>query len=76
MYLRLLSEAYFSLSPPGNKKAEEDIQLWKKQEAAAKVEEVNSPSQEEKGAPKVGVNTSEHLSKTMSPFLLLFLKMK
>ncbi|XP_053119137.1 formin-like protein 1 isoform X3 [Hemicordylus capensis] len=34
------------------KKAEEDIQLWKKQEAALKEEESNSPGKKEESAPK------------------------
>uniref|UniRef100_A0A670IZB5 Formin like 1 n=1 Tax=Podarcis muralis TaxID=64176 RepID=A0A670IZB5_PODMU len=54
------------------KKAEEDIQLWKKQEAAAKVEEVNSPSQEEKGAPK----SPTHKAKRQQMDLISELKKK
>ncbi|XP_077773577.1 formin-like protein 1 isoform X2 [Podarcis muralis] len=54
------------------KKAEEDIQLWKKQEAAAKVEEVNSPSQEEKAAPK----SPTHKAKRQQMDLISELKKK
>nr|XP_034991396.1 formin-like protein 1 isoform X4 [Zootoca vivipara] len=54
------------------KKAEEDIQLWKKQEAAAKVEEVNSPSQEEKAAQK----SPTHKAKRQQMDLISELKKK
>lgn len=37
------------------KKAEEDIKVWKKQEAAAKEEESVSPGKEEQAVPKVWV---------------------
>ncbi|XP_033025891.1 formin-like protein 1 isoform X5 [Lacerta agilis] len=54
------------------KKAEEDIQLWKKQEAAAKVEEVNSLNQEEKAAPK----SPTHKAKRQQMDLISELKKK
>ncbi|XP_061448168.1 formin-like protein 1 isoform X2 [Rhineura floridana] len=55
-----------------HKKAEEDIQLWRKQEAAAKVEEIDSPSQEEKAAPK----SPTHKAKRQQMDLISELKKK
>ncbi|XP_042332478.1 formin-like protein 1 isoform X2 [Sceloporus undulatus] len=54
------------------KKAEEDIQLWKKQEAAAKEEELDSPKKEEQVAPK----SPTHKAKRQQMDLISELKKK
>ncbi|KAH0626937.1 hypothetical protein JD844_002244, partial [Phrynosoma platyrhinos] len=54
------------------KKAEEDVQLWKKQEAAAKEEELDSPKKEEQVAPK----SPTHKAKRQQMDLISELKKK
>uniref|UniRef100_A0A8C7DXX2 Formin like 1 n=1 Tax=Naja naja TaxID=35670 RepID=A0A8C7DXX2_NAJNA len=54
-------------------KAEEDIQVWKKQEAAAKEEESVSPSKEEQAVPK---HSPTHKAKRQQMDLITELKKK
>lgn len=48
-----VSEGHISPFLPHEKKAEDDILLWKKQEAAAKEEDLEPPRKGEQGPPKV-----------------------
>uniref|UniRef100_A0A8D0L7S3 Formin like 1 n=1 Tax=Sphenodon punctatus TaxID=8508 RepID=A0A8D0L7S3_SPHPU len=54
------------------KKAEQDIELWRKQQAAAKEEESNSPSKEEQSGPK----SPTHKAKRQQMDLIAELKKK